>query len=405
MKTAFIISEYDPFHNGHAFMVNSLREKEGFEAVVAVMSGCFTQRGEPASAPKYERAEAAVRGGVNLVLELPFPYSASGAEFFATAGVRIISALGIPGCLAFGSEKGEVSAIADAVCRLESPEFGKAFNAARKDAAASAYGAAALRERLYRELYPGEDASLIREPNNILGIEYLRALKGTDLLVTTVKREGAGHKEGTAGRTASGTALREMMKKDVKSMAEYCPESTEEVFLRAHSGGLCPADPDKIGDILLALFRISEPAAFSCYAEAGGGVAQRLCDSAAKASSFRELIRLAATKRYTDTRLKRAALFCATKITSHMLKRPPAYTTLLACDEKGRRLLREIKKKSSVPIITKPSDYRALGGEIRSAFERALCAEALYCLCLPIRQPSDFMLKKSPFIYIPKEKQ
>ena len=177
MKTVAIVSEFDPFHNGHRALLEAVRRHFGEDTeIVALMSGNFTQRGTVAIADKFTRAAMAVEGGVNLVLEIPFPYSLSSAEYFARAGVRMASALGVVDAIAFGSECGDIGALATVAKRLSSPEFEATLQEAIRIEAACGY--AALHERVYRRLYDDAGGDLLKDPNNILAISYLREMLG-----------------------------------------------------------------------------------------------------------------------------------------------------------------------------------------------------------------------------------
>jgi len=197
MKCAGIICECNPFHGGHEYLIHRAREG-GAEAVVCVMSGCFVQRGEPAAADPFLRAKALLSGGADLVLELPFPYAAAGAEFFARAGVNLLSRLGVDQ-LWFGSECGDLSLLRRAAAVCESPAFGQAYQAriGEKNGTASAY-----LELISKAL--GENVTL--SSNDILGVAYLRALLGeqSGMEPVTVKRQG--NRNASARIQAAGLA-------------------------------------------------------------------------------------------------------------------------------------------------------------------------------------------------------
>ena len=173
MKTAAVICEYNPFHFGHKYQLDVIRHLLGQDtAIIAIMSGDFVQRGEPAIIGKYARAESALLCGCDLILELPLPFSMSGAEFFARAGVYIADSLGIVDLLFFGSECGELTKLQTVAERMTSDEFGQACVEARMTDKGAQTGR--LRADIYRRLFG--DEPILSGSNDLLALEYLRAL-------------------------------------------------------------------------------------------------------------------------------------------------------------------------------------------------------------------------------------
>ena len=173
MKTAGIITEYNPLHYGHAFLMQAVRRQYGGDtAIICAMSGDFVQRGDFALVRRQARAEAAVRSGADLVLELPLPWAVSSAEGFARGGIDVLTGTGMLDVLAFGSECGDSAALLRAAKALESP----ALPPLLKAALAQGDNFAAARQRAVSALLTAEDAALLSSPNNTLGIEYCRAL-------------------------------------------------------------------------------------------------------------------------------------------------------------------------------------------------------------------------------------
>ena len=188
MKIAGIIAEYDPFHNGHAYQIKQTKAA-GAEAVVAVLGGDFTQRGEPAFCPKELRAKAALRCGADLILELPLPYAIGSAERFAFGGVSLLAALRCIDLLSFGSESGDREGIWAVSEVLSSPEYAETL----KSCLAGGISMAAAREEAVRRILP-EKADLLKNPNDSLGAEYCKWVRKltpqTEIL--TIRRYGAG---------------------------------------------------------------------------------------------------------------------------------------------------------------------------------------------------------------------
>ena len=180
MKAVGIVAEYNPFHSGHRYQIRKIREIFGAETpIAAVMSGDFVQRGEAASYDKFTRAEAAVRGGVSLVIELPLPWSLSSAESFARGGVGLLGAAGVIDALSFGSESGDLSALEKTAAVLDTPEFAEALK--RELTGGTPFAAA--RARAARALL-GESAAVLDTPNDLLAVEYIRAAAFSSITTT-----------------------------------------------------------------------------------------------------------------------------------------------------------------------------------------------------------------------------
>ncbi|MDR0518494.1 MAG: nucleotidyltransferase family protein, partial [Clostridiales Family XIII bacterium] len=211
MPVLGIIAEYDPFHNGHLYHLRESLSRTGADASVCVMSGGFTQRGLPAMFGKKLRAEAAAGCGVDLVIELPFVYAAGNAEHFARGAVRILDGLGIVDCLSFGSESGDIGALSE-VAALFADDSDR-LNAAVRSGMSDGLSYPAARERAAAELLGEGAAALMREPNNILAIEYLKELRrqGSAIEPFTLRRHAAGAGEvNQAAGVAGATAIRRM---------------------------------------------------------------------------------------------------------------------------------------------------------------------------------------------------
>ena len=231
MHVVGVIAEYNPFHQGHAYQLRAIRQaiRERFHddvAIVAVMSGSFTQRGEAAVLDKWRRADLAVRGGCQLVLELPFLFACRSAQDFARGGVRLLQGLGCVDTLAFGAESPDLAPLMEAARVIDAPETQAALHEALR---AGASYAKALTAILQTE--SGLASDLLRQPNNILAIEYLRALRGyaPGIEPLLIARRGAGYHEASLGPLASASAIRGELAKaqpDFASLRDSLPEAT-----------------------------------------------------------------------------------------------------------------------------------------------------------------------------------
>ncbi|MBR7111555.1 MAG: nucleotidyltransferase family protein [Clostridia bacterium] len=361
MKHVGIICEYNPFHTGHARLVSAVREAQ---TVVCLMSGNFTQRGEAAILPPTVRAAMALEAGADLVLELPFPFAASSARHFATAGVRALGALGVD-TLAFGSESGDVTALSALAQRTPEGDYRRSRDPSTGDAAA------------YFEAL-GEDVS----SNDILALEYLRAIAREAPYVTpfAVCREGAGYRDTVIqkGQYPSATALRRALCEG-EDVTDCIPEAARAAFEEAFATyGI--GDIERLGPAMLALLR-TNGAKNGEIADCGGGLADRLAKAAWRAENYRDLCTAAATKRYTDGRIRRALLYLLAGVRREDLTAHPVYLRLLAANAKGREFLAKTAKIRTVHVVTKPSDIAALGPAAVRQSELARIADGLFSLC------------------------
>lgn len=384
MKTVGIICEYNPFHTGHLHQIN-LAKKDGDTAVICLMSGNATQRGEFALTDKFTRAAAALSSGADLVLELPFPYSASSADYFASAGVTLLDSLGVDE-INFGSESADAEALRAAAEVTSSAKFASAYEKKLEDH--PALGTARAYFDTLADLGLGGSIS----PNDILGISYFRAAyrSDCDAKLTVIRREGDGYNSSVSSGKShpSATAIRASLKKGDRSALSLMPPAAAKIL-----EGAPLTDPERISSAVLSFFRLADGEELSRFAEAGGGLSHRLCAAAQKATSLEEFYAEAASKRYTDARVRRAALNCLLTVTPDDLRTPPAYLQLLAANSRGRKILAGLKKSSALPIVTKPAD----APECRQT-ELSRRLDALFTLAFSPSKSAAEYIKTTPFI-------
>ena len=401
MTTVAIISEYNPFHTGHKYQIDKIREEFGADtAVIAVMSGNYTQRADVAICDKLIRAECAVTGGVNLVLELPFPYSCSSAEIFASAAVSIVNSLGVVDYLSFGSESGNIEELSLCARIMSGKEYLDAFKRFGTD---KSLGHAKRAELAYREVL-GIDAEAIEfSPNNILAIEYLKAMNaiGSDIKPHTVKRIGAGYNDVSSdpsSRFPSAMAIRRSIADGKPLSSDDVPNEVLNIFSRAISEGELPCDTEKLSVAILSNLRLNSRSDVSDIYDAGGGLYKRLCNASFEANSLLSLLEAASTKKYTTARLKRAIWNIFFGVTSSDVRTSPAFTQVLAFDRVGMKLLKAMKKLSSIHVLTKPSDYSHFD-EIATRQKRlSEKADSVFELTKPVPSSAKRALKLTPYI-------
>jgi len=377
-----IIAEYDPFHRGHLYHLKESKRVTGADRTVCVMSGEFTQRGDPAWHNKYLRAEAAIRNGVDLVVELPFVYACNNAEYFAKGAVDILDGLGCVDVLSFGSESGDMSGLMNVAGTLAtgSPELNSHIRAGMS----SGLSYPKARSLAVTEILGQGAAHVLSSPNNILGAEYLRRLisRGSKIEAVTVKRfacdeDGVSESEKVAG----ATAIRAMLSVG-ENVEDYITQETAAVISEYKTrGDFTHAEPAVLLSLLLYAIATKERGELAEIFSASEGLENRLADAAGRAENFAELIRCMKTKRYTETRIKRLISHTVVGLTKADMAAAEAgglYARVLAFGEGGASLLRKIRSTSLIPIITNPNKQLAFHPECEPISRLSRRASAIY---------------------------
>ena len=336
-----VICEFNPFHNGHKYLLRRAKELTG-EPVLAVMSGSFTQRGEVAVCSKFERARAALNNGADLVAELPTAYAVAPAEIFARGGVSIAGAFGDVRYLAFGCECGDIRLLTGAAAAFKNPEVNALIAEQMKR---GAYYPQAV-ERAVREVM-GDVADVLTSPNNILAVEYIKALDGSATEPLPIQRIGVPHDSETAdGSTASASLIRKMLRAG-ESAESFMPEPPAEITY-----------PALLERALLFRLRSMTAEDFKRLPEVTEGLENRIVKAAAENNSIEEILSSVKTKRYTHARLRRIITCAALDITRQLQARRASYVRVLGFTPEGERLL----KSCSFEIVTSPAKALRQGG-------------------------------------------
>lgn len=379
MNTVGIIAEYNPFHLGHANHVKETRSHFGKEAViVAVMSGDFVQRGEAAVFSKFARAEAACRNGVDLVLELPLPWSVATAERFSEAAVRILSFFGGVNAISFGSECGDIGKIEHTAKLLLSDEYA----AQMKTELSKERHFAKARMNAVQSMAP-ELAEVLREPNNILAVEYAKAKNALcpEVELFTVKRTGADHDQEIETGLFSAKALRERLKTSgtIESWRGLIPDSALDVYDNELRHGRGPVYHESLEQAILARLRFISEQNYQELPDAEGGIGNALYRAVQNTGSLDQLQMSAKNRNITLSRIRRMILCAALGIRTEDIKRDPSYVRILACNEQGRGFLHETVCSSQ--IVTKPAQlHRSNDRMVETCFELGAAAHDLYVL-------------------------
>lgn len=372
MKAVGIVAEYNPFHFGHRYQLQTIREQCGAETpIVAVMSGDYVQRGEPAAFDKFTRAEAAVGCGVSLVLELPLPWSLSSAEGFARGGIGLLGATGVVDAISFGSESGDLSSVEKTAAALETAEF----SAILKEELSGGTPFAAARAAAARRLL-GDAAAVLDTPNDLLAVEYMRAAGrlGYTFNYIPVQRIGSVH-----DGAGSASELRAVLHRG-GTMEGQIPDEAFEVFRRETEIGRGYISPEKLCTAFLSRLREKTPENFAAVPDAGEGLYFRLYEASRRGTSPEEIADLAKSRRYAHARLRRMVMCAALGIRAGDAAGIPPYLRVLSFDERGAALLREMKTSAVLPVITKSSRIKDECEEAQRIFRLGSGAHDLFVL-------------------------
>ena len=418
MKTAGIIAEYNPFHKGHEYQIRYTKEKLKADYVIVAMSGDYVQRGTPALISKHARAEMALRCGADLVLEMPVSISTASAEAFAMGGVSLLDSLGIVDMLCFGSESGEISALRElAEILVEEPEEYKKL---LKSFLSEGLTFPAARSQALTEFFKnprnfsGDDfdgvltpllnevTQILNTPNNILGIEYCKALLRLNSWIrpVTIRREGMGYHETTVpeGNStvpspdlqsptdffASATAIRNLILQDSPdpdALASQIPEQAFPVFQKAVNSGEFLTE-NSLDSILSYCLMKENGKNLSSYLDVSEDLARRIINQQNLLLSFSQSVSVLKTRELTQTRIQRALLHIILNI--HTAPTQIPFARVLGFRKESSELLSQIKQHSRIPLITKLADAQNLlnseGNQILSEtvfssnlYEKLLC--------------------------------
>lgn len=390
MKVVGLITEYNPFHNGHKYHIEKAKEITGAEYAVVIMSGDYVQRGTPAIMTKRLRAQIALQHGADAVFELPVCYSTGSAEFFAEGAVSFLEQLGIVDFLCFGSESNNLNGlqkVAD-ILYAEPSEYktflqkylknGLSFPSARQNALIDYLCDDALTE-------------LVKDPNNILGIEYLKALKkmNSSIQPFTIQRTGAHyHDSELAENFSSASAIRQIFSVHTDfsvfehALTEQIP-TAESLLLKEHWNTLYPIQPNDFS--LLLKYRLLEetPESLVQYMDVSEELANRIYNQLSTFLNWEQFCDLLKTKELTHTRIQRALLHILLKIKKEELQsyrelQYHYYARLLGFRKDSTPIISAISKNADLPLITKVSDTEKLPEPAKKMFQKELFASNLY---------------------------
>ncbi len=355
MRICGIICEYNPFHNGHAYHLQQARIRAEADVVVCIMSGHFTQRGEPALLDKWQRAQMALEAGADVVLELPTLFAVRPAEQFAWGGVSMLHALGAD-ALAFGCEVDDLPRLTQAaqILAQEPPPFRETL----RDALAQGVPHPQARMLALTAALPAAfDTALLKQPNCALALCYLRALHtaGSTMTPILIPRSGAGYHDAALSPMASATAIRiAVAQGQWSSLRQAMPAGAFDLLTLAHAQGALHV-PTALDIPLLALLRSTSTDTLSALCDVSEGIQDRIAQAARLSGTRTDLLARAKCKRYTYARLSRilcAALLGITRAQADATPVPP-YGRLLGFRHSATPLIRRWRQEGALPIVTK----------------------------------------------------
>lgn len=375
MKVAGIIAEYNPFHEGHRYHIEETKRVTGADYVIVVMSGDYVQRGEPAIVNKYLRTKMALEGGADVVLEMPVIYSTASAEFFATAGVGMLDALGCVDVLSFGSEWADVEELSKvSELLLEEPQL---YKETLKQKLESGYNFPQAREAAVVSCTGNETyGKILDTPNHILGIEYIKALlrKESRIQPIAIARKGSGYhvKDWSASEKIypSATSLRHILGKEKMSDSEKeqnilkgVPFEAETLFAAYENGDMVTWE-----DLMpfLDYTVLMKQKVLGKYFGMDFDLSKRIEKQYQSGKSFEEIVDICHSKNYTDAALRRVLLHLVLQIKDYPFLHiaadiPIPYIRVLGLRKEAGKLLSLIRENGQVPLIQKLVEGRELG--------------------------------------------
>ena len=383
-KTAAIVAEYNPFHNGHARHIARTRELTGAENIVVIMSGNFVQRGDCAVADKFSRARMALQGGADLVIELPLPFACAGAETFAQGGVGLADALECVEFVSFGMECDSTDELIAAAKALSDP----AVKPALDRELAQGKNFAAARTQAIREVYGDEVADILCMPNNTLAVEYIRALERLQSAIVPVgvTREGVGHDAlNVSGKYASATAIRRMLhEEDWESVRHYLSAFSYERLRQLAADGTMPANLGRCERAILSRLRGMTREQLSRLPDVSEGLENRIFDCVRTASSLEELYASVKSKRYSHARIRRILLSAFLGVRAVHSESLP-YIRILGMNGRGKGLLSAMRLR--LPLISTYRQTLDLPAEAQNVYRLECHADDMWALMTPQIQP------------------
>jgi len=385
-KICGIIAEYNPFHNGHAGNIALAAKTSGADAVVVALGGNFVQRGEPALIDKFRRTYAALSGGAHMVLELPLPYASASAEAFARGGCRLLAATNFVDCIAFGSEAGDLTPLqklATLLCN-ETADFKRELQGGLR----SGLSFPAARALAAEAVLPGS-AAVLAEPNNILSVEYLKAIakENLPLVPFALKRQGTAAAHHNAADLVAGvtsaTSIRRHLAQggDIDALKSVLPPDSRRILREQHSRDALNHLDYFSSFLHYAMLNTSQRDLDEIYC-LPKDLQKRIITAATANYLISDVISSAKAKNMTYTAISRAILQIILKIPARMREMPPPYIRVLGVRASHRHLISQLHNFASLPVITNLKSVDSLPRDAKLMLELELAATKTYWLAL-----------------------
>ncbi len=374
MKICGVISEFNPFHNGHKFLLDNIRSR-GYDGIVCVMSGNFVQRGEYAVIDKKIRAEIAVKNGADLVLSLPFPWSSATAEVFARAGVSILDRLGCIDSLCFGSECGDISKLTYCSEMLLKTSVSDIKELQKKDPTTSF---AKARQEYILNNFGTEASEILSFPNDILAVEYIKSILKLESNIKpfTVKRAHSSH-DGKlfSENITSSSKIRELSENNLwNDILPFIPDSD----INSISENYRKVDNRLLFSLILGAVLSHTPQELSGVCEIFGGFEYALYREALSATSYEQLINSLKAKHLTDAKIRRSLLFTALWVEKSALSVLPSFTEVLCANEVGQKILSDIRKTAEIEVLSKIGNIKNASDIAKEQFKLQRKSELIF---------------------------
>lgn len=381
MISAGIVAEFNPFHNGHKYLIE--QAKKNADAVVVIMSGSFVQRGDIALTDKWTRACAALRNGADLIIELPVIYSMNTAQKFAYGAIKTLESTHVIDFLCFGSECGDINTLKHiaAITSDEPPEISEKI----KKHIGSGLSYPTARSKAFSSIF---GTHVLNTPNDILAVEYLKAITetGSSMQASAIKRIGTDHDSAIKSREIASASELRRMTKDGEDISAYVPAFFD--FTRY--------DAARLDTALIYKLLTSSAEYISSINDVSEGLENKFISAARSCGSITELCCAVKSKRYTMSRIRRIAWSILLDLTKELCSLPPSYIRILGMNSTGRQLLRSMKDYAELPVIVKAADYKS-----DKIFRASNRAEDIFSLCCtdPSLRSAGRDLKTTPIIF------
>ncbi len=377
-----IVAEFNPFHNGHKYLIDAIKN-DGENTVAVVMSESFVQRGECACLSPSARTEMALRCGADLVLSLPVPYATASAERFAFGGLSVLGGLGCVNALAFGSETDNAENLKKCAEILVSSQLSSALEKYLNDGLSFPVA----RQKAVEETSGKEIAEILSSPNNILGVEYIKAINklGLNMEINPIARKGVDHDSKEVNENfCSASAIREMLHKRT-GFEKLLPEESKNILTKEINNGKAPSNYKELETAIIYRLRSMSVVDFKELPDVSEGLEYRLLEAIKNSSYLEEILEKVKTKRYTHSRIRRIVICAFLGIKKEDVLAPVPFIRVLGFNENGAKILKKAKETATLPIVTKSSEINALGENAKRVFELECFARDMFSLALPVR--------------------